>query len=130
MAVSKEEPTFLRGDIVVCEIEEETPKPRSFVVLEDPMAGGFEALSLDYREGRAWLARIEASPADRREKRDDKMVYFIDALPAGMTRFRYLARAMHTGRFHAPPTRVEEMYEPSVFGQTAASRVRVQGLSE
>ncbi|MBK9263807.1 MAG: Ig-like domain-containing protein [Polyangiaceae bacterium] len=124
-AVQKDEPTFVPGEVVVCEIEVVTPSPRSFVVLEDPIAGGFEAVSMDYREGGAWLAQLEASPADRREKRDDRMVYFIDALPAGITRFRYLVRAMHTGRFHAPPTRVEQMYDPTIFGHTAAMHVRV-----
>jgi alpha-2-macroglobulin len=124
------EPKFVAGEVVVCEIEVVTPAPRSFVVLEDPLPGGLEPIALDHREGGAWLARIESSPADRREKRDDRMVYFADTLPAGISRFRYLARAMHTGRFLAPPTRIEQMYEPTIFGHTAATHVRVSGSAK
>jgi hypothetical protein len=58
-------------------------------------------------------------------KRDDKVVYFVDSLPAGISKFRYLARAMHTGKFVAPPTRAELMYEPTIFGSTPATHVRV-----
>ena len=116
---------MLFRSVVVCEIEVLTSTPRSFVVVEDPLPGGLEPMALDYREGGAWLAQLESSRADRREKRDDRMVYFIDALPAGISRFRYLTRAMHTGRFLAPPTRVEQMYDPSIFGHTGANHVRV-----
>jgi hypothetical protein len=124
-AVEQAEPKFFAGEVVVCEIEVVTPAPRRFVVLEDPLPGGLEPIAMDQREGGAWLAKLESSPADRREKRDDRMVYFIDSLPAGISRFRYLTRAMHTGRFIAPPTRVEQMYEPSIFGHTAGRYVRV-----
>lgn len=68
--------------------------------------------------------------AERRGKRNDPMVYFVDALPAGISKFRYLARAMHAGKFVAPPTRGELMYEPSIFGSTAAARVRVTGAAK
>jgi uncharacterized protein YfaS (alpha-2-macroglobulin family) len=126
-AVGKDDPTFVAGEVVLCEIEVVTPAPRAFVVVEDPIPGGLEPLTLDYREGGAWLAQLVGSRVDRHEKRDDRMVYFIDSMPAGISRFRYLARAMHTGRFHAPPTRAEQMYEPAIFGHTAATRVRVSG---
>jgi uncharacterized protein YfaS (alpha-2-macroglobulin family) len=61
----------------------------------------------------------------RRELRDDRVVYFVDALPAGVSRYRYLARATTIGTFQAPPARVEEMYVPETFGRTAGGRVRV-----
>jgi hypothetical protein len=43
----------------------------------------------------------------------------------GIHRFRYLARATSVGTFVAPPTRVEEMYTPETFGQTAAAMMTV-----
>lgn len=128
--VIEKEPSFAVGEVVVCEVEVVSPAARSFVVVEDPIPGGFEPLSFDYREAGAWLRKLETSSADRREKRDDKMVYFVDALPAGISRFRYLARAMHTGRFVAPPTRAEQMYDPSMFGSTPAMHVRVHGVTK
>ena len=39
-----------------------------------------------------------------------------------MYRYRYLARATTLGTFVVPPTQVEEMYTPEVFGRTAGRR--------
>jgi hypothetical protein len=47
-------------------------------------------------------------------------------MPAGVYRYRYLARATTLGRFVVPPTRVEEMYQPEVFGRSAASVVEIR----
>src|SRR5262249_32799485 len=60
-----------------------------------------------------------------REIRDDRVLFFIDHLAAGMYRYRYLARATSLGTFILPPTKVEEMYTPEVFGRTGADRVTV-----
>jgi hypothetical protein len=40
--------------------------------------------------------------------------------------FSYLVRATTAGRFTAAPARAEEMYEPEVFGRTAATILEVQ----
>ena len=60
-----------------------------------------------------------------RELRDARVVFFIDHMAAGMYRYRYLARATTLGTFILPPTRVEEMYTPEVFGRTGADRIAV-----
>ena len=60
------------------------------------------------------------------ELRDDRVLFFVDQLPAGLWHDRYLARATTFGHFVVPPTRVEEMYEPEVFGRTGASEVTVR----
>jgi uncharacterized protein YfaS (alpha-2-macroglobulin family) len=62
----------------------------------------------------------------RRELRDDRVLFFIDDMPAGLYRYRYLARATALGRFVVPPTHVEEMYQPEVFGRTGASVVEIR----
>jgi uncharacterized protein YfaS (alpha-2-macroglobulin family) len=62
----------------------------------------------------------------RSEVRDDRVLFFADQLPAGLSHYRYLARATTKGRFVLPPTRVEEMYEPEVFGRTGAQEVTVR----
>src|SRR5262249_21488021 len=85
--------TFAAGDLIAVEVEVVTPSPRDFVVLESPLPGGFEPADADLRLGGAWLRNIESSPASRRELRDDRVVYFVDHLRAGITRYRYVARA-------------------------------------
>jgi hypothetical protein len=42
-----------------------------------------------------------------------------------MYRYRYLARATSLGSFVLPPTKVEEMYMPEVFGRTGAETITV-----
>lgn len=123
---SKDGPPLLApGDVVVCEIEVVTTSPRHWVVLTDPLPGGLEAIRLSHGRGGSWLAALEETPANRRELRDDHVAYFIDRLPAGVTRFRYLARATHIGKFSAPPTQAEEMYSPEMFGRTADTVLRI-----
>ena len=43
-----------------------------------------------------------------------------------MYRVHYLARAIALGTFVAPPTRVEAMYVPEVYGRTAATTLVVR----
>jgi hypothetical protein len=117
--------TFAPGDLVAVEIEVVTPSPRDFVVLESPLPGGFEPANVDIRGGGEWLRKLEESSASRRELRDDRVVYFVDHLPAGITRYRYVARATTPGTFVTPPARVEEMYAPETFGRTAAETIVV-----
>jgi uncharacterized protein YfaS (alpha-2-macroglobulin family) len=71
-------------------------------------------------------SRGYGQPYDRSEVRDDRVLFFADALPAGLHHYRYLARATTFGRFVLPPTRAEEMYEPEVFGRTSATEVTVR----
>ncbi|UQA58276.1 Ig-like domain-containing alpha-2-macroglobulin family protein [Polyangium aurulentum] len=117
--------TIKAGEVVLCELEIVTPAPRRFVMIEDPLPGGLEAVRFDLRTGDASMAGLEEGRAERREVRDDRVAYFVDSLPAGVTRYRYLARATHIGTFIAPPTRVEEMYAPEIHGRTAGGRVKV-----
>jgi len=61
-----------------------------------------------------------------RELRDDRVLFFVDHMAAGMYHYRYLARATTLGKFVLPSTRVEEMYTPETFGRNGASLVSVE----
>jgi uncharacterized protein YfaS (alpha-2-macroglobulin family) len=131
---------FLGGDLVLADLIVVTPSPRNFVVLDDPLPAGFEAvdvrlattgasLDVDAASARAQRAQDDEGSPDTawflREVRDDRVLFFIDHMPAGMYHYRYLARATSLGQFVVPPARAEEMYVPEVFGRTAASSVDV-----
>jgi len=131
---------FRGSDLILGDILVVTPSPREIVVLDDPLPAGFEAVdarlattgagsSIDEAEARAAAAGAEEDgpgPSQFvREIRDDRVLFFIDHLPAGMFHYRYLARATTLGTFVVPPTRVEEMYTPEVFGRTGATVVKV-----
>jgi uncharacterized protein YfaS (alpha-2-macroglobulin family) len=131
---------FSSGDLVLADVLLVSPKPRRYVVLDDPLPAGFEAIDMrlattsgalrgldDEREGKEGGPRTDV--AFTREVRDDRVLFFVDELPAGIFRFRYLARATAVGSFVLPPTRAEGMYAPEVFGRTAASRIEVAGTT-
>ncbi len=133
---------FHGSDLILGDVLVVTPSPREIVVLDDPLPAGFEAV--DARLGTTGAsANIDAAEARAsgngggddeeergasafvREVRDDRVLFFIDHLPAGMFHYRYLARATTLGTFVLPPTKVEEMYTPEVFGRTGAAVVKV-----
>ena len=132
--------SFQGGDLVLADIVVVTPKPRRFVAIDDPLPAGFEAIDMrlatssrrpgfelgsggsneDDEDGGGWASYTK-------EIRDDRVLFFIDELPAGVYRYRYLARATSIGSFVVPPTKAEEMYTPEVFGRTGAARMVVKG---
>jgi uncharacterized protein YfaS (alpha-2-macroglobulin family) len=142
---------FRGGDLVLADLVIVTPSPRDFVVVDDPLPAGFEAVDshlsttsnalsvgesngygscadCDYEEGRDDLAAGHTFFEDysQRELRDDRVLFFVDHMAAGMYHYRYLARATTLGKFVVPATRVEEMYTPETFGRNGASLVSVE----
>lgn len=137
------------GDLVMADLVIVTPSPRHFVVVDDPLPAGLEAVDANLANTAAWL-RVAHSGGEegsidyeeyedrvahgsafldswyRRELRDDRVLFFVDHMAAGMYHYRYLARATTLGKFVVPPTKAEEMYTPETFGRTAASLVEVR----
>jgi uncharacterized protein YfaS (alpha-2-macroglobulin family) len=143
--------SFKGGDLVLVDLVVVTPSPREFVVLDDPLPAGFEAVDARLATtGRSYdvdaaddesgdddddgdepsdddVAKGGAYRPSRflREIRDDRVLFFVDHLPAGMFRYRYLARATSLGAFVVPPAKAEEMYTPEVFGRTGSDLIRI-----
>ncbi|MEB2322676.1 MAG: MG2 domain-containing protein [Sorangiineae bacterium] len=144
---------FSGGALVLADLVVVTASPRDYVVLEDPLPAGFEAVDASLGTTAAWLAipgsggedtavdcagcdddqddviagsRAFLSSSFHRELRDDRVLHFVDHMAAGMYHYRYLARATSLGKFVVPPTRAEEMYSPEVFGRTAATTVEIR----
>jgi alpha-2-macroglobulin len=142
--------SFGGGDLVLADLVVVAPSPRQFVVIDDPLPAGLEPVdtrlsttgaSLDVegmsqppsddepgaRDDRIATGSEYLSSVVRREMRDDRVLFFVEHLAAGMYHYRYLARATTFGTFVVPPTRAEEMYTPEVFGRSAALTVEVRG---
>jgi uncharacterized protein YfaS (alpha-2-macroglobulin family) len=148
----RSEARYSAGDLVVTDLVVVSPGAREYVAIDDPLPAGLEAVDsslatnvlppplrtpiyseceeCEVEAGDAGLALAQGhaylSLHHRQEIRDDRVLYFVDHMPAGVTRFRYLSRATSAGRFVVPPTRAEAMYEPEIFGRTAASIVEVR----
>ncbi|MBW2453068.1 MAG: Ig-like domain-containing protein [Deltaproteobacteria bacterium] len=115
---------FSAGDLVRVDVQVVTTAPRHFVVVDDPLPGGLVAIDPALRTG--LLETGGGSRGyDHRELRDDRVLFFVDHLPAGIRTFSYWARARTPGSYVQPPTVVQEMYAPEIRGATGVTRVDV-----
>ena len=135
------------GELVRVRLRITVPADREFLVLDDALPAGLEAVDLSlrtaalfpgpgttprrgggYDEERAEEDDISLgygtwdsgwwSPFDYRELRDDRVVYFATWLWKGTYSATYVARATTPGVFVRPPTHAEEMYNPAIFGRS------------
>jgi alpha-2-macroglobulin len=125
------EVTFRAGEVVMGDVSVTSPVQRDFVVVEVPLPAGLEAIdvTLETQSGLGY-SDADAGPGQsewhRRELRDDRVLYFLNQMPRGTHRFRYLARATTSGTFVTPPSRASEMYSPETFGRTGGGTIVVE----
>jgi len=129
------------GDLVIVDLLFETAEPRDRIVIDDPLPAGLEALDYDIdttnkanRDAEdkvddtktKWLGTTFRSAPSHRVVKDDRVLTFFDHVEPGMYRVHYLARAASVGAFVVPPTRIEAMYAPEVYGRTATTTLAVR----
>jgi hypothetical protein len=111
-----------------------TTHERRFVALVDALPGGFEVVNPDFGteggEDLRQLGREKAKEAwwgnfNRHEVYDDRVLLFADDLQPGDHTYSYLVQATTPGDFLLPPTWVEEMYEPEIFGRGPTGRLKI-----
>ncbi|MCX5785724.1 MAG: MG2 domain-containing protein [Elusimicrobia bacterium] len=126
---------FKAGARAVVTITVKTPQDRTFVAVNDPVPAGFEIVNTAFAVESSEDARTLAAKGERggdwgeferAEKYDDRMLIFADYLTAGEHKYSYIVQATVPGVYYAPSTLVEGMYEPEVFGRTAASTVEIE----
>jgi uncharacterized protein YfaS (alpha-2-macroglobulin family) len=138
--------SIAEGELVRVRLRVTVPNTRYFVVLDDALPAGLEAVDLSLRTASAmpgpgvtaptveenpdheereektgWFGRWDSgwwSPFDYRELRDDRVVYSAAQLWKGTYTATYIARATTPGTFIRPPAHAEEMYNPAVNGRS------------
>ena len=125
------------GSLAVVTLEVAVPKESLFVVVEDPLPAGFEAVNPNFRtESEEQQRKLQALAAEDEnrpwwdgfrhvELHDNRVLLFADSLRTGVHTYRYLARALTVGTFVAPGVKVEQMYAPDVYGRSAEQAVKV-----
>jgi uncharacterized protein YfaS (alpha-2-macroglobulin family) len=132
------------GELVRVRLRITAPRDREFVVVDDPLPAGLEAvdqslrtsgslppyagaprLEGDSREGPVGQKWLYGSwdggwwtPWEHKEIRDDRVLWFARQLWRGSYQASYVARATTAGRFVRPPAQAEEMYNPAVHGRS------------
>jgi hypothetical protein len=124
------------GTLVMVTLEVVVPKECLFVVVDDPLPAGFEAVNAGFMtESEEQQRRLaEAGGGDDEpwwqgfnhiEMHDNRVLLFADSLAPGVHTHRYVARALAYGQFTLPGTKAEQMYAPEVFGRSAERVVKI-----
>jgi len=123
------------GEVIKVTLTVVAPQSRHYIVVDDPLPAGMEAVNATFATTSAATARLEeGGPSENDwwfgfthvEKQDDRVLLFADWLPEGTHTYTYLMRATTPGTFTLPPTRAEEMYRPEVYGRTMGAKIRVE----
>ncbi len=137
-----------QGELVRVDIYLSLPGARNFVVVDDPVPGGLEPVNRDLAtastldadqdkfiaaSGSRWFKFHDWSAYNasrwsfyHQELRHDAVRYYADYLEAGNYHLSYTAQAIASGQFTVLPVKAEEMYNPDVFGKSAAAHLVVE----
>ncbi|WP_417283305.1 alpha-2-macroglobulin family protein [Comamonas sp.] len=120
---------FTRGDVLRVSLEVQAKTDMTWVAITDPIPTGATILggglgrdsaiasAGEKQEGSGWLAYEERSFEAYRA--------YYQYLPAGTTKVEYTVRLNNAGDFALPPTRVEALYAPEMFGESPNAKVKV-----
>ena len=117
------------GDIIQVKLTIIAPSDLHYLVVEDPLPAGCEALDASLKTTSAVVQRprLETQDGERDSRmwhfsetmlRDEKAVLFANYLPQGIYEYTYLIRAGVAGEFRVIPSQAYEMYFPEVFGHS------------
>jgi hypothetical protein len=121
---------YTRGDVLRITLEVNASADMTWVVISDPVPGGATILggglgrdseiatSGEKKAGVGWPAFEERSFEAFRS--------YYEHLPKGVVKMEYTVRLNNVGDFALPPSRVEAMYAPEMFGEVPNARVKVE----
>lgn len=125
--------TIEPGELVRVTLRVSTPTSRNYVVVDDALPAGLEALNAAFETTDQSLLERARTGQDRwwgsfnhTEIRDDRVLLFADYLNQGVHTFTYVARATTPGTFVHPPAHASMMYEPATMGRTATGTLTVR----
>jgi uncharacterized protein YfaS (alpha-2-macroglobulin family) len=126
----KEKGKVSRGDLWRVTLNVEADQDMTWVVLSDPIPAG--ARILGDGDGRdSSIATMDEDRIGRRlwptfiERTFGFFRAYYEVVPKGGFKIDYTVRINNAGEFTLPPTRVEAMYAPDVFGETPNGKVVV-----
>jgi uncharacterized protein YfaS (alpha-2-macroglobulin family) len=111
-----------RGDVYRVKLRIVSKTPTIWAVVSDPIPAGATILGGGLGRDSAIATRTEQAGdwwnrPSFVERRFDAYRAYYEYLPQGVTNVEYTVRLNTVGTFHLPPTRVEAMYQPDVFGE-------------
>lgn len=131
------------GDIIQVRLTIIAPNDLHYVMLEDPLPAGCEAVDTSLATTSKTLEPPKIERTDETSKpwwrwwwydwwspthtelRDEKVVLFATYMPRGTYQYTYLMRASLPGAFNVIPATASETYFPEVFGRSAGETFTV-----
>ncbi len=122
--------SYTRGDVLRITLEVNASADMSWAVITDPVPAGATILGSglgrdseiatqgEKKEGAGWSAFEERSFESFRS--------YYQFLPKGIVKMEYTIRLNNVGDFSLPPSRVEAMYAPEMFGEAPNAHVKVE----
>ena len=123
--------TLSVGDKLRVRLEIDAQSEMTWVVVDDPVPAGVSHLGT----GLARDSQLDAGSGDDAdtlltpafaERRFDSYRAYYDFVAKGRLVIEYAIRLNQSGRFTLPPTRVEALYAPEMFGEIPNPAIEVQ----
>jgi alpha-2-macroglobulin len=119
-----------QGDILVAQITIVLPQSSHYLLVEDMLPAGMEAIDTSLNTSRSYYGDLGMSSErywwrwyfDHTELRDEKVALTAEYLPAGTYTYTYLVRASFPGTYNVIPTVAQEFYFPDVYGRGDGSQ--------
>jgi len=115
--------TVTPGDVLLVHLAVAGAPDWNYLLIEDPLPAGAEPIAddslypLEKQRPRRW--------SDRRELRDNRVVFFLSGLSQGRVDLWYLLKIVTPGVFRAMPAQVAPMYVPGVSASTTVQTVTI-----
>ncbi|EJM99807.1 Ig-like domain-containing alpha-2-macroglobulin family protein [Herbaspirillum sp. YR522] len=124
--------SYSRGDVLRVSLEIDAQTDMTWVVVSDPLPGGAtllgSGLGRDSVIGQGSQPRDDAGRGQLAYEERSFEAYraYYESMPKGRTSISYTVRLNNVGEFNLPPTRVEAMYAPEMFGELPNQKMVVK----
>jgi len=122
---------YSRGDILRVTLEVNASADMTWVVITDPVPGGATILGSGLGRDSQIATQGEKSASGAgwpafEERSFEAFRSYYEYLPKGTAKMEYTVRLNNVGDFALPPSRVEAMYAPEMFGEAPNARIKVE----
>ena len=122
--------TWTRGDVVRVKLDIEAQSDMTWVVVNDPIPAGSTILGGGLARDSTLLTQNEEAKGWAwpvfQERSFEALRSYYEYVPKGKWSLEYTVRLNNEGVFQLPPTRVEALYAPEMFGEIPNQTVTVK----
>lgn len=122
--------SYSRGDVLRITLEVNASADMTWVAITDPVPAGATILGSGLGRDSEIATQGEKSKgygwAAFEERSFESFRSYYQYLPKGVVKMEYTVRLNNAGEFSLPPSRVEAMYAPEMFGEAPNAKVKVE----